>query len=105
MLDGEMGVIRWRGWLSAIAGTFLLAGAAAVAGQRLFLGVEPPIHNAPYDGRFAFVRIKYATAPGGLGYCGLPAWAHGYQSCRGGARARTSESSSSCLFRPECPPR
>ncbi len=38
----------------------------------------PPIHNAPYDGRFTFARIKYETAPGGFYYQGLPAWAHGY---------------------------
>jgi hypothetical protein len=36
----------------------------------------PP--NAPYDGRFAFVRVKYETAPGGYWWRGLPSWAHGY---------------------------
>jgi len=34
--------------------------------------------NAPYDGRFTFVRISYETKPGGFWYRGLPAWAHGY---------------------------
>jgi len=34
--------------------------------------------NAAYDGRFTFVRLKYATAPGGYWYRGMPAWAHGY---------------------------
>jgi uncharacterized protein DUF4159 len=34
--------------------------------------------NAPYDGRFNFVRISYESAPGGYWYRGLPAWAHGY---------------------------
>ena len=34
--------------------------------------------NAPYDGRFTFVRVNYETAPGGYWYGGLPAWAHGY---------------------------
>src|SRR5471030_761705 len=34
--------------------------------------------NLPYDGRFAFVRVKYDTAEGGYWYRGLPAWAHGY---------------------------
>src|SRR5207247_3869170 len=34
--------------------------------------------NAPYDGRFTFVRVKYETAPGGYWWRGLPSWAHGY---------------------------
>ena len=36
------------------------------------------LRNAPYDGRFTFVRLKYTTLPGGYWYRGLPAWAHGY---------------------------
>src|SRR6516164_307772 len=36
----------------------------------------PP--NAPYDGRFTFVRVRYETAPGGYWWRGLPSWAHGY---------------------------
>jgi hypothetical protein len=31
----------------------------------------PP--NVPYDGRFAFVRVKYETAPGGYWWRGQPA--------------------------------
>src|SRR6202041_172028 len=34
--------------------------------------------NTPYDGRFAFVRVKYETAPGGYWWRGLPSWAHGF---------------------------
>ena len=34
--------------------------------------------NVPYDGRFAFVRVKYQTAPGGYWWRGQPAWSHGY---------------------------
>jgi hypothetical protein len=34
--------------------------------------------NAPYDGRFAFVRLTYQTLPGGYWYRGQPAWSHGY---------------------------
>jgi hypothetical protein len=35
--------------------------------------------NAPYDGRFTFVRVSYTTAPGGYWYgSGWPAWGHGY---------------------------
>jgi hypothetical protein len=34
--------------------------------------------NAPYDGRFTFVRMNYETTPDGYWYGGQPAWAHGY---------------------------
>jgi hypothetical protein len=59
-----------------------LAGAA-LAQRRGFGGfggrdrfqLQP---NAPYDGRFTFVRVNYETAEGGYWYRGLPAWAHGY---------------------------
>ena len=44
-------------------------------GSRTLRGQLP---NAPYDGRFTFVRINYDTAPGGFWYRGLPAWSHGY---------------------------
>jgi hypothetical protein len=44
-------------------------------GSRTLRGQLP---NAPYDGRFTFVRVNYDTAPGGFWYRGLPAWAHGY---------------------------
>ena len=61
----------------------VIAAAAALAqvgggfgfGGRVRLQVQP---NAPYDGRFTFVRVNYETAPGGYWYRGLPAWAHGY---------------------------
>ena len=39
---------------------------------------DPPIHNIPYDGRFAFVRLKYNGGPGACYYRGEPSWAHGY---------------------------
>jgi hypothetical protein len=38
----------------------------------------PLLPNAPYDGRFNFVRVKYETAPGGYWWRGQPAWSHGY---------------------------
>lgn len=34
--------------------------------------------NAPYNGKFAFVRLTYDTLPGGYWYRGQPAWSHGY---------------------------
>jgi Domain of unknown function (DUF4159) len=59
--------------------------ATAAFAQRRFGGFfgGPPVDlrlppNLPYDGRFAFVRVKYETAEGGYWYRGLPAWAHGY---------------------------
>jgi hypothetical protein len=55
-------------------------GTAAFA-QRWFFseeGRDPEVHNAPYDGRFTFARLKYTTAPGGYWYQGIPSWAHGY---------------------------
>src|SRR6185437_2574385 len=50
-------------------------GFGGFTGSRQLRGQEP---NAPYDGRFTFVRINYDTAPGGFWYRGLPALSHGY---------------------------
>jgi hypothetical protein len=41
-------------------------------------GREIEVQNPPYDGRFTFARIRYATAAGGYWYMGLPSWAHGF---------------------------
>src|SRR4029450_643999 len=65
-----------------VAGLVVLCATAALA-QRGFgrfgradrFAAEP---NAPYDGRFQFVRVKYETGPGGFWWRGLPSWAHGY---------------------------
>jgi hypothetical protein len=57
----------------------LVAGSALA--QRRFgrqIGREVEVRNFPYDGRFTFARVRYATAPGGFWYQGLPSWAHGY---------------------------
>ena len=60
-------------------GAVLVAAVGTVAAAQYgFRGHEPSIQNPAYDGRFAFARIRYATAPGGYYYQGLPAWAHGY---------------------------
>jgi hypothetical protein len=64
----------------------LVAGALTGFAQRSgflggFSGRRPPFEalpNTPYDGRFAFVRVNYETAPGGYWWRGLPSWAHGY---------------------------
>src|SRR5436190_2985593 len=88
-----MGVVGARGRLTLTAAAIMTLAVGVPAGQQIysrFRPVEPPITNAVYDGRFTFARLKYVTSPGGYGYCGLPAWAHGYLSCRGGRRAETS---------------
>jgi uncharacterized protein DUF4159 len=75
------------------AAAAVLAGAATLLAQRQFFGSyerRPTISNPVYDGRFTFARLKYTSGPGGNYYCGLPAWAHGYLSCRGGERAEQS---------------
>ena len=62
-----------------VAALLACASGAALAQRRGFFGrADPDIRNAAYDGRFTFVRLKYATAPGGYWYRGMPAWAHGY---------------------------
>ena len=64
-----------------VAALLACAGGVALAQRRgYFDGAvrDPVVHNAEYDGRFTFVRLKYDTAPGGYWYRGLPAWAHGY---------------------------
>jgi len=69
-----------------VTAAIVIAVAAATLAQRGGFGgfgfggrdrlqVHP---NAPYDGRFTFVRVNYDTAQGGYWYRGLPAWAHGY---------------------------
>ncbi len=71
------------------------AASASLVAQRRFFERSPadfaPTKNGDYDGRFAFARLKYTVnSPRGYYYCGLPSWAHGYASCRGGQRAETS---------------
>ena len=44
----------------------LLSAAAALAQRRFFYyGWDESVRNVPYDGRFTFVRVRYAPAPGG----------------------------------------
>src|SRR5262245_20631555 len=93
--DAVRGQIRRR-WRAAFVGSAVALSLAMFAqSERLrdAFGrpLAPPIENARYDGRFTFTRLRYTTAPGGYYYCGgLPAWAHGYQSCQGGRRAETN---------------
>lgn len=81
-----------RGRPAAIVAALVVSSTLVMSGQRFpfTFTVDPLVRNAEYDGRFTFARLKYQTAPGGYGYCGLPSWAHGYQSCQGGVRAETS---------------
>jgi hypothetical protein len=59
-----------------------LAAAALALGQRggggRYRFRQPMLPNAPYDGRFTFVRMNYESTPDGYWYGGQPAWAHGY---------------------------
>jgi hypothetical protein len=67
--------------LVAVTMALVLVAAAALAQRRFFgsqRGREVEVENHDYDGRFTFARVKYATAPGGFWYMGLPSWAHGY---------------------------
>jgi hypothetical protein len=75
--------------LGAIVLVSLALATAALAQQRRRFGGGgfgrecgfervPKDRNAPYDGRFTFVRMNYQSTPDGCWYGGQPAWAHGY---------------------------
>src|SRR5438094_5794165 len=85
---------RRRILLVAAATLVVAAGSLTAYAQRRWWGntpVDAPIDPPPaYDGRFTFARLRYTTGPGGYYYGGLPAWAHGYWSLRGGGRAEDS---------------
>src|SRR5262245_26393956 len=61
-----------------LTATFAIALAAITSAQRFDFEFAPTQHNARYDGRFTFVRLKYACPASGYYYRGLPSWAHGY---------------------------
>jgi hypothetical protein len=62
-----------------VLGIVAVCGTALAAQIQFFnFRSDPPTRNIPYDGRFTFSRLKYASGPGGYYYHGLPAWAHGY---------------------------
>jgi hypothetical protein len=60
----------------------LVAVTALAQGRRFGFGGRvrsfTPYPNAPYDGRFNFVRVIYDCDASGYWYRGLPSWAHGY---------------------------
>src|SRR6478736_50636 len=65
----------------AIAALLLVLSVTMLAQRFGFGGARDSVHpfpNAPYDGRFTFLRLNYTTLSGGYFYGGLPAWAHGY---------------------------
>ena len=74
--------MRWR--VGVAAGLILLTSALALGQGRRFGGLDllggssNVEDNIPYDGRFAFVRLRYETLPGGYWFRGEPAWKHGY---------------------------
>jgi len=73
--------------LAAVSVVLVLTAAAAFAQRRRGFGGFgrfgfrqriPIMKNAPYDGRFTFVRMNYESTPDGYWYGGTPAWSHGY---------------------------
>jgi len=82
--------------LLTVAGVLSLAAAVSAqfrgGGNRGFFGLggsyDPDTRNAPYDGRFTWVRLKYEVANGGYYYrcpgcpSNLPSWAHGWENGR-----------------------
>ncbi len=75
-----------RRWTPVLAAVFAVSVGAAMSAQRYF-AYEPSTHNARYDGRFTFARLKYSVGPGGYYYRGVPAWAHGYANTDSGIPA------------------
>src|SRR5499427_7562171 len=75
-----MRAIRTLGFvcLCLTAASLALAqfGGGRLGGRYRFR--QPILPNAPYDGRFTFVRVNYESTPDGYWYGGQPAWAHGY---------------------------
>ena len=79
-------VVRRRIRVIAVAVLAIAAAAGVFAQRRGFGGGDRGRRftqfnvprNVPYDGRFAFVRVKYETAPGGYWWRGQPSWSHGY---------------------------
>src|SRR5687767_13988546 len=70
--------------MAAIAAASLAAPLLGWAQERFRGEPEAIPENAPYDGRFTFVRIRYASNRSGLGgFRGFggnrePEWAHDY---------------------------
>lgn len=82
---------RWLAAASAVAVAAIVAGAASVGAQRPLRqerqrGAPVDLEGArvPYDGRFAFVRLRYELGGGRGGFGGFagfrrePPWAHDY---------------------------
>ena len=77
-----------RRLMFGVAIAVLLAATGALAQRRGGRGFGggfggfgnrvPLLKNAPYDGRFTFVRMNYESTPDGYWYGGTPAWSHGY---------------------------
>src|SRR4030095_6884698 len=68
-----------RATMIALAIVLAMNGAAvAQFGVGDFRGLYRPLPNAPYDGRFTFVRVRYDPAPGGYWPGRRPSWIHGY---------------------------
>jgi hypothetical protein len=66
------------GVLSLLTSSLLVAQSRRFGGLDALRGPTAVEKNAPYDGRFTFVRLTYTTGEGGYWYRGQPAWSHGY---------------------------
>src|SRR5262249_26028917 len=78
---------RWMVFAGAALAMCLTGTVLAQRGLFDFVRFEPKVKNVTYDGRFVFARLRYTPKPDGWYYGGLPAWAHGYLSIKGGGRA------------------
>ncbi len=62
----------------ALVGSGMVSASALAQRRRHGSATFETAPNAPYDGRFAFARLRYTSGPGGYYYYDLPPWAHGY---------------------------
>ena len=77
--------VRRRVQLAVLGISLVVAGVAVVAQVQFpFRGGRgrgepiPDSLHVPYDGRFAFVRLRYASNFGGFGFRREPPWSHDY---------------------------
>jgi len=73
--------VLWLACLCLVTASLALAQRGSFGGRFRFR--QQILPNAPYDGRFTFVRVNYESTPDGYWYGGQPAWAHGYPVAEG----------------------
>ena len=70
--------MKLRSMRAAGIALLLAAGVGLAAAQMQEGGRQELEPNAPYDGKFTFVRLRYDNAPGSVGRRGMNAWSHDY---------------------------